>query len=65
MGDWLLASGVSTSGVSSAATSSWTTNFGGNCAVANTHLLCLSNVVVVFADRFESGGPDAWSGKFP
>ena len=45
---------VSASGRSASSTSSWTYSQPGDCSSAH-HLLCFSNVVILFADGFEGG----------
>jgi hypothetical protein len=52
-------------GRSSFASSKWTTGLPGECALSGTHLLCFSNVVILFADGFESGNTSAWSASAP
>ena len=43
----------------------WTTGQPGDCDFADSHLLCFSNVVILFADGFESGDTAQWSSTTP
>ena len=55
---------VSATGLSSASSNYWTTGQPGDCSSAH-HLICISNVIVLFADGFESGDTAQWSSTTP
>jgi hypothetical protein len=58
------APGPVTVGESASASLFWTQEGGASCA-SSFHLLCFSNVVIVFADGFESGDTSQWSVAAP
>ena len=59
------ASDFATLGRSSALGDAWTAGYEFSCDVAIARLLCVSNVVILFADGFESGDTSAWSVAAP
>ncbi len=59
------ASLVATLGRSSALGDVWTAGYDFNCDLAIARLLCFSNVVILFADDFESGDTSQWSATTP
>ncbi len=59
------ASEYATLGLSSASSNDWTSGHGLGCDYAVGHLLCFSNVVILFADGFESGDTSQWSSSTP
>ena len=65
-GGWTSSAATSvTVGASASASQGWTDLQNGTCDSNGFHLVCISNVVLFFADGFESGDTSQWSSVTP